>query len=126
MYHVYNRLARGELIFGQEEEGERFLDLLRFVRDRDELTFFAWVLMANHFHMAIRTGPVPLARSIGFVQARFGQDFNRRHASTGPLWQSRYKAKLVEDEGHLVHLVAYIHLNRNRHFRNISEAPFYY
>ena len=67
--------------------------------------------MDDHFHLALRTGPVPLSRSIGFVQFRFGQDYNRRHRSSGPLWQSRFKAKVVDDEGYLLQLVAYIHLN---------------
>ena len=111
VYHVYNRFSRGEGIFAEGDEGERFLDLLRLVRDRDGLTLFAFVLMSNHYHLAVRAGPVSLARSIGFVQARFGQDYNRRHGSRGPLWQSRYKAKLVAEEAHLIHLVAYIHLN---------------
>jgi len=30
---------------------------------------------------------------------------------SGPLWQSRYKAKLVEDQAYLEQLIAYIHLN---------------
>jgi REP element-mobilizing transposase RayT len=111
VYHVYNRLARGATLFDEGDEGERFLGLVRAVRERDGLTLFAYCLMANHYHIALRTGPVPLSRSIGFVQFRFGQDYNRRHRSSGPLWQSRYRAKAVEDEGYLQQLVAYIHLN---------------
>ena len=87
------------------------MTLLKQVRRRDGLTVFAWVLMSNHYHIALRSGPVPLSRTIGYAQARFSQDFNRRHRSTGPLWQSRYKAKLIEDQAYLEQLVAYIHLN---------------
>ena len=39
-----------------------------------------------------------LARSMGHLQSRFGAEHNRRWRSSGPLWQSRYKAKLVESE----------------------------
>ncbi len=67
--------------------------------------------MSNHYHLALRTGPVSLSRSIGFVQFRYGQDYNQRHRSTGPRWQSRFKAKLVEDERYLLQLIAYIYLN---------------
>ena len=48
---------------------------------------------------------------MGYVQARFGQAYNRRHRSSGPRWQSRYKARLVEDPGYLDWLTVYIHLN---------------
>ena len=111
VYHVYNRLARGADIFQRAEEAEDFLDLLESARRRDDFVVFAWCLMANHYHLAVRSGPVPLARTMASVQARFGQQHNRRWRSAGPLWQSRYKAKPVETERHLLQLIAYIHLN---------------
>jgi hypothetical protein len=48
---------------------------------------------------------------MGNVQARFGQGYNRRHRSSGPRWQSRYKAKIIEDPTYCDRLIAYIHLN---------------
>ena len=111
IYHVYNRFARGAELFRKGDEAERFHELLHKVRRRDGLTVFAWVLMSNHYHMAVRTGPVPFSRTMGYVQARFGQGYNRRHGSSGPRWQSRYKAKLVHDQDYLEQLFAYVHLN---------------
>lgn len=67
--------------------------------------------MANHYHVAVRMGAVPLWRTFGFVQARLGQGYNRRHRSTGPLWQSRFRARWVDDDAYLLKLIAYIHLN---------------
>ena len=111
IYHVYNRFARGADLFADPEEAIEFLEILRKARDRDGLTVFAWALMSNHFHMAVRAGPVPLSRTMGYVQARFGQRFNRRHGSSGPRWQSRYKATMVEEPQYLDRLIIYIHLN---------------
>lgn len=111
IYHVYNRFARGDHIFGEDDEADRFGGLLKKARKRDGLVVFAWCLMSNHYHLALRAGPVPLSRTLGFVQARFSQHYNYRHRSTGPMWQSRYKAKLVEDPAYLEQLIVYIHLN---------------
>ena len=36
---------------------------------------------------------------------------NLRDRVSGPLWQGRFKAKEVNDQGHLMQLVAYVHLN---------------
>jgi hypothetical protein len=41
LYHVYNRFARGENVFGDPEEAIEFLELLRQVKQRDGLTIFA-------------------------------------------------------------------------------------
>ena len=111
IYHVYNRFARGADLFGDSEEAIEFLEILRRARDRDGLTVFAWALMSNHYHLAVRAGPVPLSRTLGFVQSCFGQAYNRRHRSSGPRWQSRYMARLVEDPQYLDRLIVYIHLN---------------
>jgi len=111
IYHVYNRFARGAEIFTEGDEAERFVELLRKAKNRDGLTVFAWCVMSNHYHLAVRSGPVPLSRTMGYVQARFGQDYNRRNRSSGPRWQSRYKARIVEDSRYLAQLIAYIHLN---------------
>lgn len=67
--------------------------------------------MSDHYHLAFRAGRVPLSRAMGYVQARFGQGYNRRHRASGPRWQSRYKAKLVETAEYFNRLVVYIHLN---------------
>ncbi len=77
IYHVYNRLARGAEIFGEGDEAERFLGLMRTVEDRDGLTVFAMGLMSNRDHVAMRAGAIPLARRLGFVQSRLGRGHKR-------------------------------------------------
>ena len=42
LYHVYNRIGRGEQYFKEEAEGEKFVALLREVAQRDGLTVYAW------------------------------------------------------------------------------------
>ena len=111
LYHVYNRLARGEAVFSDPEEAIEFLDLLRDLKQRDDLQIFAWSLLGNHFHLAVRTSAVPLSRTMRTLQGGYSRAFNRRWGRTGPLWQSRYQTRLVDSQRYLVQLVFYIHLN---------------
>lgn len=55
VHHVYNRFARGEPVFADPEEALEFIELLRYVKQRDDWTVFAWVLMSNHYHLAIHS-----------------------------------------------------------------------
>jgi REP element-mobilizing transposase RayT len=111
IYHVYNRFASGEPVFADPEEAREFVELLRYVKQRDAWTVFAWVLMSNHYHLAIRSKAVPISRGFQYLQGRFSQQFNRGRKRTGALWQSRYHAKPINEQGYLDRVILYIHLN---------------
>ncbi len=111
LYHVYNRFARGENVFGDVNEAVEFAELLREVKMRDGLTVFAWALLSNHFHIAVRTSAVPLSRSMHRLQGGFARRFNRRWGRSGPLWQSRYQTRVVDSQDYLEQVIVYIHLN---------------
>jgi REP element-mobilizing transposase RayT len=111
LYHIYNRFARGEGIFSDPEESVEFLELLRDLKKRDRFQVFAWSLLSNHYHLAVRTSAVSLSRTMGALQGGFSKAFNRRWRRTGPLWQSRYQTRLVDGQQYLGQLIIYIHLN---------------
>ena len=111
VYHVYCRVSRGDGVFLDEVEAESFLEIVREVKQRDAFIVYAWCLMSNHYHMAVRTAEVPLWRSMASIQGRTSKGFNSRHRVFGPLWQGRYKAKPVEDQRHFDQLIVYIHMN---------------
>jgi len=111
VYHVYNRLARGERVFTSDDMASKFSELLREVTIRDGVTVFAWAVLPNHYHLALKAGAVPLARTMKTLQWRTTRRVNRETGVFGPLWQGRYRAKLVEDQRYLDRLLAYIHLN---------------
>ncbi len=110
-YHVYGRIARGEMVFADRGEAARFVEVIRGVKKRDGLTVFAWCLMGNHYHLALRTARVLLWRSIRLVQWRFARQHNLRLRQLGPVWQGRYQVRTVAEDRYLLQLIAYIHLN---------------
>lgn len=111
IYHVYNRFGSGETVFADPDVALEFIDLLRFVKQRDGWTVFAWVLMSNHYHVAIRSKSVPISNGFHYLQGTFSRRFNRSRGRTGALWQSRYQAKPVQEQGYLDRVILYIHLN---------------
>jgi REP element-mobilizing transposase RayT len=114
IYHVFSRIGRGAPIFQERREAEALVAVLEGVKRRDAFTVFAWCVMSNHYHLALRTARVPLWRSMRLVQGRYAKGYNHRHETYGPVWQGRYKAKLVGDGAQLRQVVAYIHMNPAR------------
>lgn len=111
IYHVYNRFARGEAIFDGAWESGRFLELIEKTKKKDGFLVHAWCMLNNHYHLALRMGPVPLSRSMRSIQGPFSQAFNIRRDRTGPVWQSRFQCRQVFDNDSLQRLILYIHMN---------------
>ena len=46
-----------------------------------------------------------------YLQGTFSRRFNRRWRRTGPLWQSRYQARVIDDQRYFDQVIVYVHLN---------------
>ena len=111
VYHVYCRTAHGERAFDDPDEAAAFVEVLLETKERDGFLVYAWCLMPNHYHLALRTTRVPLWRSMATINVRVSKGYNRRKQLLGPLWQTRYRARIVLDQRYLEQLILYIHLN---------------
>lgn len=110
-YHVYCRVARGEFAFDDPHEAEEFVEKVREIRDADGWRILAWCLMGNHYHLVIKTGSIPLWRSMLRLQAGIARGFNHRRRYLGRLWQSRYRARIIDSTDYFRQAVSYVHLN---------------
>lgn len=77
---------------------------------------FAWrvhafVIMRNHFHLALETPEPNLSEGMRWLQATWAARFNRFRGETGRPFQGRYKALHVEPGHALAQVAHYIHLN---------------
>ncbi|TFG39440.1 MAG: transposase, partial [Candidatus Aminicenantes bacterium] len=111
IYHVYCRVGRGEFVFDDEFEAIEFIEALRKVRDIDGWTVFAWCLMGNHYHLVLKTRDIVLWRSMARLQGSVSRNYNRRHRFLGRLWQSRYRARVIDSNEYFRQVIAYVHLN---------------
>jgi REP element-mobilizing transposase RayT len=109
--HVYSRgIARG-LIFTDDEDRRRFLQLLRRLLRDCRMRCFAWALMPNHYHLFVATSDVPISTFMARLNTGFAIWFNARHGRVGHVFQGRFGSRVVERESYSLELVRYIHLN---------------
>ncbi len=62
--HVMARGLERRRIFQDDPDREDFVRRLAALAGAGALTVYAWVLMPTHFHLLVRTGQRPLARSM--------------------------------------------------------------
>jgi len=57
IYHVMARGNRRDMIFLDDSDREMFLNTLGQACERSGHQVLGWVLMSNHYHLALRTNP---------------------------------------------------------------------
>ncbi|MBI5409002.1 MAG: transposase [Nitrospirae bacterium] len=110
-YHVITRGNRREHIFRDRNDFLKYLDILSLYKKRYRFRIYSYVLMSNHVHLLIETIKTPLSKIQQGINQSYTMYFNRRHRTTGHLFQGRYKAILCDRDTYLLSLIKYIHKN---------------
>lgn len=111
IYHVINRGNYRAWVFETEGAKKAFEECLFEACTKSRWRLHAYVIMGNHFHLAVETPEGNLVAGMHWLQATFAARFNRFRDERGHLFQGRYKALMVEAGDRLAQLCHYIHLN---------------
>jgi putative transposase len=106
-----HRGARREQIFRRDDHCLLFLNSVDEAVEHHGLEVHAYSLMPNHYHLLVRTPLGNLSRCMRHVNATYTQRLNLKHGWDGPLFRGRFRSQIIEQDGHLDHVFAYIHLN---------------
>jgi putative transposase len=110
-HHVTQRGNRRQDVFTAPEDYRLYLDWLHRYTEKYGFDIWAYCLMPNHVHLVGVPGKEDsLARAFNTIHMKYAQDYNRRTAETGHLWQGRFFS-CVLDERHTYTAVRYVEMN---------------
>jgi len=110
-HHVTQRGKNQQVVFRDDEDRLKYLDLLRHYGERYHLRVVAYCLMTNHIHLVVVPGfESSLADAIGRTHQMYSDYFNEKRERSGHLWQSRYYSCPMDME-HTLNALAYVELN---------------
>lgn len=125
-YHVINRGNYRADVFATEGAKAAFERCLFEACAKSAWRLHAFVIMRNHYHLAVETPEGNLVAGMQWLQATFANRFNRFRDERGHLFQGRYKALLVEEGEPLAFVGHYIHLNPVRAgIRSVAQLDDY-
>jgi len=134
-FHVYNRGAHKAAVFLDSSDYWRMLRLLYIANNEEPfemanlktkdffsikrrhrlVDIFAYCLMPNHFHIALKlqdvSHPGNLTRFMRKLCTGYSNYFNKKYDHSGTIWQGPFKKKDVFDQNYGDILVNYIHFN---------------
>jgi REP element-mobilizing transposase RayT len=102
--------ARG-LLFLDERDFERFIEVLKATFSRFGIVCYAFCLMPNHYHLVLMTPGANLSAAIKHLNSVYAQWWNYRHQRCGHVFQGRFKAQIVQQDRYLLVVCRYVVLN---------------
>ena len=136
-YHVFSRSIAGFEIFRFAEEYQRIIEAFRFYQYRRLpnmlglahalrkapfviephtgealVRIISYCIMPTHIHLFLeQKAKDGISEFMRLVLNSYARYFNSKIEREGPLWSSRFKYVLVENDEQSLHLTRYIHLN---------------
>ena len=84
-YHVITRGNQRQKVFRDNEDFQKYLDILSRYKDLYKYLLYAYVLMNNHLHLLIETRETPLSKILQGISQSYTAYFNRRYRTVARL-----------------------------------------
>ena len=110
-YHVMLRGNGRQILFEDDGDRSRFLELLSDMLARSGVVLIAWCLMTNHVHLLVGDEGGRLSEALHDVASSYAGYYNRKTGHVGAVFGGRFKSVPVESDAQLVAAVRYIHDN---------------
>jgi REP element-mobilizing transposase RayT len=112
--HIWCRGNRKQPVFSDDYDREAYLALLAKVARELGWRVVAYCLMTNHVHLMVYVPADTMAKGVQILHGEYAQYINRRWDYVGHLWEKRYSATRVDDEGYSLQLDRYVVNNPRR------------
>lgn len=151
-YHIYNRGVEKRNIFQDEQDYKVMLNYLKEYLSPPKppekkivsipfkggtfkgmprqpknyngvIELICFNLMPNHYHFLVKQHQERTIQE--FTQSvftRYTMYFNKKYDRRGKLFESHYKAVLVNQDHHLLHLTRYIHMNSIDLYKSLEDG----
>jgi putative transposase len=113
VYHVLIRGNNQQNIFKDDEDFQKFIEILKKYKEKYQFKLYHYVLMTNHVHLVIEISEKggELSQIIKGINLSYAQYFKVKYKHTGHLWQDRFKSILISRDEYLPACGSYVELN---------------
>ncbi len=109
IYYLMQQGRNGEKVFIYDQDKSYLLELISEAKEEKDFRIFAYAVMDNCYHLLIQTLNVPLSSIMHYINFKYARYYNEKNNRTGPVFQQRYKAILLQDERYILPIMKYIH-----------------
>ncbi len=133
IFHCYNRGVDKRTVFEDPQDYIYFLKMLRHFNTSEvvgslrlleshepinpPVTILSYCLLPNHYHLILRCNDDSggLSKYMQRIGGGYTMYFNQKNARSGSLFQGKFKAKHIDSDQYLRHILAYVYHNNIVH-----------
>jgi len=99
IYHTYSRCIDLGHLLKPDQMKDQFLIAVKKAQETYNFHFYNFVIMNTHFHLAIGTieDEATISQIMQLIKSLFARAYNKLMNRTGPVWNERFKDKIIED-----------------------------
>ena len=110
-YHIMLRGNERKKIFCDEEDRQKFIEIIQKKKIATDILLYAYCLMDNHVHMVLRDDKNEISTIMKGIATSYAMYFNNKYGRVGHMFQNRFKSEAIEDDAYLIEVIRYIHNN---------------
>lgn len=108
-HHLLVRGNNGQIIFGDDEDRQRWVQQMAETLRAHALALHAYVLMPSQVHLlATPASAEALSRAMQALGRRYVSYFNARHGRSGTLWEGRFRGHPVGEPAEVLGCMRFI------------------
>ncbi len=126
-YHVMIRSIMEIELFKEDEDKEKYFELVEKNQLKYGFKVYGYCLMNNHGHLIIDPAGADISKIMHAINFSYARYFNKKYKRYGHVFQDRFKSKIVDTERYMITLSAYIHNNPKDmpgYENNVEDYPY--
>jgi putative transposase len=114
-YHVISRGNNRARLFDEPGDYDAFVGLMNESQQRVRLSLFAACVMPNHVHLVVaQERASDISRWMHWLLTTHSHRHHQGRETCGRVWQGRFKAFPIQQDGHLLTVMRYVERNALR------------
>jgi len=113
VYHILTRGNNRQTIFKDEEDYQKYIDILQKYKEKYKFKLYHYILMTNHVHLVMETIEEggELFQIMKGINLSYAQYYKAKYKHIGHFWQDRYKSIIISKDEYLLACGSYVELN---------------
>lgn len=111
MFHIMIHSISEIQLFNDSEDKDIYLSLIKKAKHKFGFKLYAFCLMNTHAHLVIDCFGSDISKVMHYINLCYSIHYNNKYSRRGPVFQDRFKSKIIDTYKYLINVCTYIHAN---------------